>query len=54
MTQPDPTKRIASGAYDALVDAEIAPIGGGEVVRRDFIVLGKGHVRIAFPIEEIA
>lgn len=37
-----------------VVDAEIAPIGGGEVVRRDFLVLGKDHVRIAFPIEEVS
>jgi hypothetical protein len=37
-----------------VVDVEIAPIGGGDVVRRDFIVLGKKHVLIAFPIEEVA
>jgi hypothetical protein len=36
-----------------IVDVEIWPIEGGEVVRREFIVLGKRHVRIAFPIEEV-
>jgi hypothetical protein len=36
-----------------VVDVEISPIGGGEVVRHDFIVLGKAHVRIAFPIEAV-
>jgi hypothetical protein len=37
-----------------VVDVEISPIEGGEVTRRDFIVVGKEHVRVAFPIEEIA
>ena len=36
-----------------VVDVEIRPIEGGETIRRDFIVVGKGHVRIAFPIEEV-
>jgi hypothetical protein len=36
-----------------VVDVEITPLGGGETVRRDFVVLGKGHVRIAFPLEEV-
>ena len=36
-----------------IVDVEIWPIEGGEMVRHDFIVLGKEHVRIAFPIEEV-
>jgi hypothetical protein len=37
-----------------VVDAEIRPLDGGDAVRRDFIVVGKAHVRIAFPIEEIS
>jgi Family of unknown function (DUF6812) len=40
-------------AFIPVVDAEITPLGGGETIRRDFIVLGKEHVRLAFPIEEI-
>ncbi len=36
-----------------VVDVEIMPIGGGEVVRREFIVVGKTHIRTAFPIEEV-
>lgn len=37
-------------AFIPVTDVEIAPLGGGEVVRRDFIVLGKAHIRLAFPI----
>jgi len=37
-----------------VVDAEISPIDGGEAVRRDFVVVGKAHVRIAFPLEEVS
>lgn len=37
-----------------VVDVEIAPLHGGEAVHRDFIVLGKAHVRLAFPIGETA
>ena len=40
-------------AFIPIVDVEIWPIDGGEVVRRGFIVVGKKHVRIAFPIEEL-
>jgi hypothetical protein len=36
-----------------VVDVEIRPIEGGDVVRRDFIVIGKQHVRLAFPLEEV-
>jgi len=36
-----------------VVAAEITPLEGGETTHRDFIVLGKGHVRIAFPLEEV-
>jgi hypothetical protein len=41
-------------SFVPVVDVEISPLEGGEVTRRDFIVVGKEHVRIAFPIEEIA
>ena len=34
-----------------IVNAEIAPLEGGEVTRRAFIVLSKAHVRLAFPLE---
>jgi hypothetical protein len=39
-------------AFIPIVDAEISPLEGGEVERRDFIVLAKGHVRLAYPLEE--
>ncbi len=37
-----------------VVNCEITPLGGGETVAHAFIVLGKKHVRLAFPIEEVA
>ena len=40
-------------AFIPVVDVEIRPIEGGEPVHRDFIVVGKEHVRMAFPIEEV-
>jgi hypothetical protein len=41
-------------SFIPVVDVEIWPIdGAGEVVRRPFIVVGKQHVRFAFPIEEV-
>jgi hypothetical protein len=40
-------------AFIPVVDADIHPIEGGDSVHRDFIVVGKEHVRIAFPIEEV-
>ena len=33
-----------------LVDAEISPIGGGPVERHAFVVVSKGHVRLAYPL----
>jgi hypothetical protein len=36
-----------------VVDVEIWPIDGGDAVRRDFLVVGKQHIRFAFPIEEM-
>jgi hypothetical protein len=40
-------------AFIPVTDVEIAPLGGGEVVRRDFIILSKAHIKLAFPIEEV-
>lgn len=33
-----------------LVNAEITSIESGEVTRREFVVLGKAHVKIASPV----
>ena len=38
-------------AFIPLIDVEISPLGGGEAVRREFIVLSKDHVRIAYPLD---
>jgi uncharacterized protein DUF6812 len=40
-------------SFIPIVDVEIWPIEGGEPVRREFVVVGKKHVHIAFPIEEV-
>jgi hypothetical protein len=40
-------------SFIPVVDVEISSIEGGEVVRRDFMVVGKDHVRVAFPLEEV-
>lgn len=32
-----------------LLDVEISSLMGGDVIRRDFIVVSKAHVRVAFP-----
>jgi hypothetical protein len=34
-----------------LLDVEITPLAGGQAVRREFIVLAKEHVRLAYPFE---
>jgi hypothetical protein len=34
-----------------LVDVVIEPLAGGDVVRRDFILLSKAHVRFAYPVD---
>jgi Family of unknown function (DUF6812) len=41
----------ADVAFIPVLDVEISPLGGGETVRRDFIVLSKAHVRVAYPAE---
>jgi hypothetical protein len=40
-------------SFIPVVDVEMTPLDGGETVRRDFLVVGKRHIRIAFPIEEV-
>ena len=39
-------------SFIPLTDVEITSIESGEVTRREFIVLGKAHIRIAFPIDD--
>jgi len=39
-------------AFIPLIDVEISPLDGGEAERREFIVLAKEHVRIAYPLGE--
>lgn len=34
-----------------LVDVEISPLEGGQGIRRDFIILAKSHIRLAYPAE---
>jgi hypothetical protein len=36
--------------FISLTNVEITPIGGGETTRRDFVVVGKAHVRLAHPV----
>jgi Family of unknown function (DUF6812) len=43
----------ADVAFIPLLDVEISPLGGGEKKRRDFVVLSKTHVRVAYPVEEL-
>ncbi len=43
----------ADVAFIPLLDVEISPLGGGEAVRRDFVVLSKAHVRVAYPAEDL-
>jgi hypothetical protein len=38
-------------SFIPLVDVEISPLEGGEVQRREFVVLSKAHVRLAFPVD---
>ena len=39
-------------AFIPIVDVEISPLGGGEVEKRDFVVLSKRHIRLAYPLDE--
>jgi hypothetical protein len=38
-------------AFIPVLDVEITPLAGGQAVRRDFIVLAKEHIRLAYPFE---
>jgi uncharacterized protein DUF6812 len=38
-------------SFIPLTDVEITPLGGGEATRREFVVLNKSHVKLAFPVE---
>ena len=40
-------------AFIPLLDVEITPLVGGESLRRDFIVLSKEHIRLAYPVDEV-
>lgn len=42
----------ADVAFIPLLDVEISPLGGGVTERHEFIVLGKEHVRLAYPFAE--
>jgi hypothetical protein len=42
----------ADVAFIPLLNVEITPLGGGEATRREFIVLAKEHVRLAYPLGE--
>jgi hypothetical protein len=41
-------------SFIPLVDVEVSPLEGGEVERRDFMVLSKAHIRLAFPVAAVA
>jgi hypothetical protein len=41
----------ADVAFIPLLDVEISPLGGDEALRRDFILLSKSHIRLAYPVE---
>jgi hypothetical protein len=39
-------------AFVPLLNVEITPLGGGAAKRRDFIILAKEHIRLAYPVDE--
>lgn len=40
-------------AFIPLLDVEITPVGGGDMPeRRNFILLAKEHIRLAYPLDE--
>lgn len=41
----------ADVAFIPLLDVEISPLDGGETVRRDFVVLSKSHIQLAYPLD---
>lgn len=42
----------ADVSFIPLIDVEISPLGGGETTRRNFMVLAKDHIRLAYPVDE--
>jgi hypothetical protein len=40
-------------SFVPVVDAEIRPLEGGEAVKRDLVIVGKRHIQVSFPIEEV-
>lgn len=42
----------ADMAFIPIVDVEITPLEGGEAQRREFAVVSKAHVRLAYPLGE--
>lgn len=38
--------------FITLVNVVITPLGGGTPEMRDFVMLGKSHVRLAYPVED--
>jgi hypothetical protein len=43
----------ADVAFIPLLNVEISPLGGGgEPIWRDFILLAKEHIRLAYPLDE--
>jgi hypothetical protein len=41
-------------SFIPLVDVEVSPLeGGGGVERRDFMILSKAHIRLAFPVAAV-
>lgn len=41
-------------AFIPLLDVEISPLSGGPTTRRDFVAVGKEHVRVAYPLDTTA
>jgi hypothetical protein len=39
-------------AFLPLLDVEITPLAGGESTRRNFVLLAKEHVRLAYPLDK--
>jgi hypothetical protein len=39
-------------AFIPIINVEVTPLGGGDAERRDFIVLAKSYIRLAYPIDE--
>lgn len=36
-----------------LIDAQITPLDGGEMMTQEFVAVGKSHIRFAFSLEEL-